>query len=152
MKRKNVLRNQKGFTLIEIIAVLVILGILAAVAIPKFMGLQQDARISSMKGLMGSMQGAASLVYAKSAIGGATGATGTVAYDGTNTMTVRYGYPTNIAELQKGMSSVSGYDVYGEGLAVSGAPNKANCSVSYAPPTTANGSPAIAMGGTANCD
>ena len=44
MKKKNMLKNEKGFTLIEIIAVLVIMGILAAVAIPKFFDLQTKAR------------------------------------------------------------------------------------------------------------
>ena len=43
MKKTLTLRNQKGFTLIEIIAVLIILGILAAIAVPKYMGLTQDA-------------------------------------------------------------------------------------------------------------
>ncbi|OGP29913.1 MAG: hypothetical protein A2073_04635 [Deltaproteobacteria bacterium GWC2_42_11] len=41
--KKKILKNKKGFTLIEIIAVLVILGILAAIAIPKYISLQQDA-------------------------------------------------------------------------------------------------------------
>jgi len=44
MKKKNLLKNEEGFTLIEIIAVLVIMGILAAVAVPKFFDLQTQAR------------------------------------------------------------------------------------------------------------
>ena len=47
MKIRSVARNEKGFTLVEIIAVLIILGILAAVAVPRYMSLTTDAKNSS---------------------------------------------------------------------------------------------------------
>ncbi len=59
---------QKGFTLIELVMVIVILGVLAAVALPKFVNLGADARIAAVNGLAGSVQTAVSLARAKCAV------------------------------------------------------------------------------------
>ncbi|GGD61883.1 prepilin-type N-terminal cleavage/methylation domain-containing protein [Lacimicrobium alkaliphilum] len=62
--------KQQGFTLIELIIVIVILGILAVTAAPKFIDIQSDATASTLQGAKAAMQGGAQLVYAKSAIAG----------------------------------------------------------------------------------
>ena len=64
------MQKQNGFTLIELVVVIIILGILAVTAAPKFINLQSDARASTLQGLKGSMQGANSLVFSKAAIAG----------------------------------------------------------------------------------
>ncbi len=64
------MKRQGGFTLIELVVVIVILGILAVTAAPRFMNLQDDARKSSLQGLKGAIDGAAGIVYGKAAIEG----------------------------------------------------------------------------------
>uniref|UniRef100_Q0HZH9 Methylation site containing protein n=1 Tax=Shewanella sp. (strain MR-7) TaxID=60481 RepID=Q0HZH9_SHESR len=64
------MKRQQGFTLIELVVVIIILGILAVTAAPKFINLQSDARASAIQGMKGAIQGANSLVYSKAALAG----------------------------------------------------------------------------------
>ncbi|MGM0907120.1 MAG: type II secretion system protein [Pseudomonadota bacterium] len=82
------MRNQKGFTLIELIIVIVVLGILAVTAAPQFIDFSSDARTSTVKGLKGALQGGAQTVYAKAAIDDELGSTGSV-----NSISTVNGYP-----------------------------------------------------------
>jgi prepilin-type N-terminal cleavage/methylation domain-containing protein len=59
MSRVRLVSSEKGFTLIEIIAVLIILGILAAVAVPKFVNIQSDSQMKSLDGAMAALQAVA---------------------------------------------------------------------------------------------
>ena len=64
------MKKQQGFTLIELIVVIVILGVLAVTAAPKFIGVQGDARKATLEGLAGAINGANTMVYGRAAIKG----------------------------------------------------------------------------------
>jgi len=86
------MNKQSGFTLIELVIVIIILGILAATAVPKFVDLQGDARAAAMKGVKGALEGAATLTYSRAAIDGVEKLD-----DGTvvNGIETAFGYPTD---------------------------------------------------------
>ncbi|MCC5855989.1 MAG: prepilin-type N-terminal cleavage/methylation domain-containing protein [Idiomarina sp.] len=83
------MRKQKGFTLIELIIVIVILGILAVTAAPRFFDFGGDARAATVEGLKGAVDGTTQVVYARAAINNQLGATGTL--DSADDLV--YGYP-----------------------------------------------------------
>ncbi|HHF3071135.1 type II secretion system protein [Vibrio diabolicus] len=87
------MKRQGGFTLIELVVVIVILGILAVTAAPRFLNLQDDARDSALDGLKGAMTGAAGITYGKAAIEGQEAAADGAISIGSSTLGLTYGYP-----------------------------------------------------------
>lgn len=72
------MRNNKGFTLIELVAVIVILGILAVTAVPQFLDLRTDARNAAAAGVAGAIASGAANNYSKGLVNGVAGGASTI--------------------------------------------------------------------------
>ena len=68
MMQNGRLTNQRGFTLIELVIIIVILGILAAVAIPKYQNLSSEAQEASARGSLGALRSGVTIFYANQAV------------------------------------------------------------------------------------
>jgi MSHA pilin protein MshA len=123
--------RQRGFTLIELVVVIVILGILAAFAVPRFMGLENQARLASVNALAGSLRSSASMAHGVWMTAGTNPASITI--EGTN-ITMTNGYPS-VDRIDDTIQDISGftYDGATGTFTPRGARNAARCFIRYVP-------------------
>jgi MSHA pilin protein MshA len=127
---------QNGFTLIELVVVIVILGILAATALPRFVDLTGDARESAVNGMAGGLRSAVSLVQARYMATGNLTATTANMVGATVTVNAATGVPVGTAlGIGAAMQSTDGFAVdYTDPTAVTFRPDNggsATCQAAY---------------------
>ncbi|CCN37940.1 18.1 kDa type 4 prepilin, structural subunit of mannose-sens [Vibrio nigripulchritudo MADA3029] len=151
------MKRQGGFTLIELVVVIVILGILAVTAAPRFLNIQDDARNATLQGLAGAIQGSANIIYGKAAIEGIESTSGAVSA-GTNNINTTFGYPNatqaDITNIVDGIGNdfefiqvVSGATPAAASFGIDGYTTQCVTYTQAANATT----PATVVVGTANC-
>jgi len=147
------MKRQQGFTIIELIVVIVVLGILAATAIPRFANVGVEARIASMQGVAGSMNAAREIIRAKWYAAGSTSLATVTTVDGTSVAVTSgagstAGFPT-AAGMQNAISVSGGITCAVAGTVTTCNPTGfATCTVTY---TDTTGAVSTAGAITANC-
>lgn len=103
-------KQQSGFTLIELVLVIVILGILAATALPRFSDLSTQARVAALNGMAGNIRGASAIAHSTQ-LANATASNGTVSLDGVP-ITLTNGYPrvNNPGGITSALTDTTGFD------------------------------------------
>ncbi|MGL5331384.1 MAG: prepilin-type N-terminal cleavage/methylation domain-containing protein [Aeromonas veronii] len=154
------MKRQAGFTLIELVIVIIILGILAVTAAPKFLNLQDDAKAAAAQGVQAALQSASGLVYSKAALEGveASSTVKSVSVAG-GTVTTLFGYPTADANGIVKAVNLDGWAISGSGSTTAGGtasfyPANAkgdSCFVVYTSATSTSTATAVVSGALATC-
>lgn len=140
--------KQGGFTLIELVVVITILGILAAFAVPRFAGLEVRARVASVQALAGSVRSGSALAHA---LWLASGQPAQVTMEGSD-IVMANGYPDR-ATVNLTLADISGF-VYNAGtgvFSIDGDATPAGCTVTYTAPAAPNTAPEILVD-TGSCN
>lgn len=128
------MNRPNGFTLIELVVVIVILGLLAATAIPRFINITRDARVASVSGVAGGLRAAAALAKSHVQVNGSSG--GTIQMDGVPVVVNASDYPiTDTTGIAQALPSPEGWNVQHGALTSTyrppNAPDPTNCQALY---------------------